>query len=46
MTKDFNLTTRAKKWINAIQSHYKSIPSGQPQEMETRLADSGGFKFL
>ncbi len=46
MTDDFRLTSRAKKWINAIHANYKSIPTGQPEAIETRLADSGAFKFL
>ncbi len=46
MTKDFKLTARAKKWIDAIHANYISIPSAQPQEIEAKLTDSGGFKFL
>lgn len=46
MTKEFNLTSRAKKWINAIHENYKSIPSAQSKEVETRLSDGGGFKLL
>ena len=46
MTEDFKLTPRAKTWINAIHANYKSIPTAQPQVIETRLEDSGAFKFL
>lgn len=46
MTKDFKLTPRAKKWINAIHANYKSIPTAQPKEIEAKLSDSNGFKFM
>lgn len=46
MTDNFTLTSRAKKWINAIHSNYQSIPTAQPRELETKLEDKGGFKFL
>jgi len=46
MTDDFQLTERAKKWINAIRSHYKSSPLEQNEAIEEKLAEAGGFKFL
>lgn len=46
MTNNFKLTQRAKKWIDAIHSHYKSIPTAQPEEVMEKVADAGGFKFL
>ncbi|MEZ4932266.1 MAG: hypothetical protein R2788_09125 [Saprospiraceae bacterium] len=46
MTNNFQLTARAKKWISAIRANYKSIPSAQPEAIEEKIADSGGFKVL
>ncbi len=46
MTDDFKLTQRAKKWIKAIHSNYKSIPTAQPEAIEEKVADAGGFKIL
>ena len=46
MTDNFKLTKRAKTWIHAIRSSYKSIPAVQPEEIESRLEEAGGFKVL
>ncbi len=46
MTDDFKLTKRAEKWTNAVRTNYKSVPPLKPLEIEARLADSGGFKFM
>lgn len=46
MTDNFQLTARAKKWISAIRANYKSIPTAQPEAIEEKIADSGGFKVL
>lgn len=46
MTDEFQLTPRAKKWIKAIHNHYQSVPPAQPEQIEVKVADAGGFKFL
>ncbi|GJM32591.1 MAG: biotin carboxylase [Saprospiraceae bacterium] len=46
MTDNFELTKRAKNWINAIHAQYKSIPPTQPQQIEEKVAQAEGFKFL
>lgn len=46
MTDDFKLTKRATDWINAIRSHYKSVPPAKHQEIEARVAEGSGFKYL
>ena len=46
MTKEFKLTKRAEKWIAAIHANYKSVPPAKPLEIEAKLAESGGFKFM
>jgi biotin carboxylase len=45
MTDDFKLTDRAKTWINAIKSKYKSEEPSNAQK-EQHLADIGGFKMM
>ncbi len=46
MTDSFQLTKRAKTWINAIRANYQSIPSAKPELIEEKIADGGGFKVL
>jgi glutathione synthase/RimK-type ligase-like ATP-grasp enzyme len=45
MGEQFQLTKRAKTWIKAIHSHYQSIPTAQPEQVQERLAGTGGFKM-
>lgn len=46
MDDNFNLNPRAKKWIKAIKASYQSIPTAQPQAIEARIEEGGGFKIL
>jgi D-alanine-D-alanine ligase-like ATP-grasp enzyme len=46
MTDDFKLTKRADKWIKAVRQNYQSVPPAKPAEIEARLAESGGFKYM
>ncbi len=46
MTDDFKLTPRAKKWIDAIHAQFESHPIQEAQEIEDKLSESGGFKYL
>jgi hypothetical protein len=46
MDDNFNLNPRAKKWIKAIKASYQSIPTAQPQAIEARIEEGGGFKLL
>ena len=46
MTDDFELTQRAKNWINAIHSQYKSVPPANLPQIEARVAEGDGFKFM
>lgn len=46
MTDDFQLTQRARNWIQAVHSLYKSIPPEKPAHIEERVAEAGGFKLL
>ena len=46
MTDDFQLTDRAKSWINAIRGKFKAqVPDNLPQ-LEKRTAEIGGFKMM
>jgi len=47
MTDDFQLTDRARAWIDGIRAHYQARPI-QPAETPAveRVAAVGGFKFL
>ena len=46
MTKEFKLTQRAQKWINAIRTEYKSVPPANLAQVEERVAEGGNFKFM
>lgn len=43
MTKDFKLTSRAKKWIKAIKGEYESIPA---DTSAPEVPEIGGFKMM
>ncbi|MCB0738460.1 MAG: biotin carboxylase [Bacteroidetes bacterium] len=43
MTKDFKLTARSKKWINAIKDKFESIPVDVSQPAAPEI---GGFKMM
>jgi hypothetical protein len=46
MTKDFKLTDRARGWINAIRSQYRSeAPTDQPA-IAASIQESAGFKIM
>lgn len=46
MTDKFNLKPRAKKWINAIKSHYKSEPISNEHNPNNEALGIGGFKMM
>ena len=46
MTDKFNLKPRAKKWINAIKSHYKSEPISNTNNPNNEVLGVGGFKMM
>lgn len=46
MTDDFKLTERAKKWIKAIKSHYKSEPISNRHNPNNEVLGIGGFKMI
>tara|TARA_R110002126_G_scaffold22899_4_gene81200 strand:+ start:7103 stop:8587 length:1485 start_codon:yes stop_codon:yes gene_type:complete len=47
MTEDFELTERAKSWINAIRAHYSTGESSVAQVAQAeKLAEVAHFKFL
>lgn len=46
MTDNFNLKPRAKKWINAIKSHYKSEPISNENNPNNEILGTGGFKMI
>jgi hypothetical protein len=46
MTDDFKLTQRAQTWIQAVHAHYQSSPLEEPQAVEARLEEAGGFKLM
>lgn len=46
MTDDFELTDRAKVWINGIRAMYQSEEPHNLKEVNGQLADIGGFKML
>ena len=46
MTDDFKLKPRAKKWIDAIKSHYKSEPISNENNPNNRDLGVGGFKMM
>lgn len=51
MTDDFELTERAKAWIAGIRAQFSSRPLTDkdpepPEQVQARVAELGGFKFL
>jgi hypothetical protein len=46
MTDDFELNERAKSWIKAIRSEYKSIPTFDTPEIHSKIVEIGGFKLM
>lgn len=46
MTDKFNLKPRAKKWIKAIKSHYKSEPISNTNNPNNEVLGVGGFKMM
>ena len=46
MTDKFNLKPRAKKWINAIKSHYQSEPISNTNNPNNEVLGIGGFKMM
>lgn len=45
MTDDFQLTSRAKKWLAAIRREYKSVVPGE-RSLEAHPMEIGHFKML
>lgn len=47
MTEEFELEERAKKWIAAIKSEYRTHAAQRmPPAMAARIAEVGNFKML
>ena len=46
MTEDFQLSERAKKWITAIKSFYKTEEPGNTAKVKNHIAEIAGFKMI
>ena len=46
MTDDFQLTDRAKKWIDALHAEFEAAPPQNLVKVEEKIAEIGGFKMM
>jgi hypothetical protein len=46
MTKNFELTDRAQRWIDAMRAQYRSAELGSQLAITSQIQDGPGFKMM